>query len=194
VEREILLTGIGGQGIQLAAQVLARAALAEGREVMLFGSYGGTMRNGPSDSTLVVSDAPVCAPPIVSRAWSAIAMHPGGWAPVAAVLEPHGVVVINGPLCEKEIAGDRWRVYGVDAAKLAAECGSSLAGALVLVGAYAGLTGIVSLESLAAGLEESLPERRREHREHSERALRAGFAALPHGREPAWAAKREVAA
>ena len=48
---------------------------------MLFGSYGGMMRNGPTDSTLVVADAPIAAPPIVSRAWSAIAMHPGYWAP-----------------------------------------------------------------------------------------------------------------
>jgi Pyruvate/2-oxoacid:ferredoxin oxidoreductase gamma subunit len=191
VEREILFTGIGGQGIQLAAQVLARAAVAEGREVMLFGSYGGTMRNGPTDSTLVVSEAPVAAPPIVSRAWSAIAMHPGYWAPVAAVLEPQGVVVMNASLCDQAIAGDRWRVYGVDAAKLASQCGSSLAGAMVLVAAYAGLTGLVSLASLVAGLDASLPERRRQHRELNERALRAGFAALPPGREPAWAERMQ---
>jgi Pyruvate/2-oxoacid:ferredoxin oxidoreductase gamma subunit len=194
VEREILFTGIGGQGIQLAAQVLARAALSEGREVMLFGSYGGTMRNGPSDSTLVVADAPISAPPIVSRAWSAIAMHPGHWARVADVLEPDGVVVMHRPLCEQAIAGDRWRVHGLDAVKLAAECGSSLAAAMVLVGAYAGLTGLVSLDSLGVGLEASLPERRRSHREQSERALCAGFAALPQGREPAWPVRREDAA
>jgi hypothetical protein len=75
MEREILFTGIGGQGIQLAAQVLARAALAEGREVMLFGSYGGTMRGGPPTRRSSSRRARV-APPIVSRAWSAIAMHP----------------------------------------------------------------------------------------------------------------------
>jgi 2-oxoglutarate ferredoxin oxidoreductase subunit gamma len=190
MEREVLLTGIGGQGIQLAAQVLARAAVAEGREAMLFGSYGGTMRNGPTDSTLVVADAPISAPPIVSRAWSAIAMHPGYWAGIAAVLEPGAVVVVNRSLCEEAIASDRWRVYAVDAAKIASECGSSLAGALVLVGAYAGLTGLVSLASLEAGLEASLPERRRQHRELNERALRAGFAALPEGREPAWQVSR----
>jgi Pyruvate/2-oxoacid:ferredoxin oxidoreductase gamma subunit len=178
MEREVLLTGIGGQGIQLAAQVLARAAVAEGREAMLFGSYGGTMRNGPTDSTLVVADAPISAPPIVSRAWSAIAMHPGYWAGIAAVLEPGAVVVVNRSLCEEAIASDRWRVYAVDAARIASECGSSLAGALV------------SLASLAAGLEASLPERRRQHRELNERALRAGFAALPEGREPAWQVSR----
>ena len=41
MERELVLSGIGGQGIQLAAQVVARAAIAEGKQVQLFGSYGG---------------------------------------------------------------------------------------------------------------------------------------------------------
>ena len=70
-----MLTGIGGQGVQLAAQVLARAAMVEERQVMLLGTYGGTMRGGNTDSTLVVADAPIEAPPIVSRTWAVIAMH-----------------------------------------------------------------------------------------------------------------------
>ena len=59
MERELLVTGIGGQGIQLAALVIARAALAEGREVQLFGSYGGMMRGGNTEATLVVADGSV---------------------------------------------------------------------------------------------------------------------------------------
>ena len=43
MERELMVTGIGGQGVQLATQVLARAAMAEGREVLLFGSYGADL-------------------------------------------------------------------------------------------------------------------------------------------------------
>src|SRR5262245_26567720 len=124
MEREVLFTGIGGQGIQLAAQVLARAALAEGREVMLFGSYGGTMRGGPTDSTLVVADAPVGTPPIVSRAWSAIAMHPSYFPGVAAKLVPDAVVVLNTSLFSDPPADGRWRVHGVPATRLASECGS----------------------------------------------------------------------
>ena len=67
MERELLITGIGGQGVQLAAQVLARAATLEGREVMYLGLYGGMMRGGNTDSTVVVADAPIIAPPVVSR-------------------------------------------------------------------------------------------------------------------------------
>ena len=193
MEREILFTGIGGQGIQLAAQVLARAALAEGREVMLFGSYGGTMRNGPTDSTLVVADAPVCAPPIVSRAWSAIAMHPALLPErrrEARARSRRGRRTRS--LFSDPIAGDGWRVYGVPATQLASECGSSLAGALVLVGAYASLTGLVVARRAVAGLAASLPERRRQHRELNERALRAGFARC-RGAEPAWPTKERAA-
>ena len=193
MEREILFTGIGGQGIQLAAQVLAQAAVAEGREAMLFGSYGGTMRGGPTDSTLVVADAPVCSPPIVSRAWSAVAMHPAYWAPVAAKLAANAVVVANASLFEEPIRGERWRVYDVPAMQLASECGSSLAGAMVLVGAYAGLTGLVTLASLVAGLEASLPARRRQHLEQNSRALRAGFEAVPRAAERAWPEEEQAA-
>ena len=193
MEREVLFTGIGGQGIQLAAQVLARAALAEGRDVMLFGSYGGTMRGGPTDATLVISDAHVSAPPIVSRAWSAIAMHPTYFPLVAAKLARGAVAVVNTSLFGEPIAGDGWRVHGVAGTQLATECGSALAGAIVLVGAYASVTGIVSLDALIAGLAASLPERRIQHRELNERALRAGYAALPAGAAPAWSQKERAA-
>jgi Pyruvate/2-oxoacid:ferredoxin oxidoreductase gamma subunit len=193
MEREVLLTGIGGQGVQLAATILARAAVREGRAVMTLGTYGGSMRGGNTDSTVIVADRAISSPPIVSRAWSAIAMHPAYFPGVAAKLEPDAVIVVNTSLFSDPIAGDRWRVHGVPATRLASECGSSLAGALVLVGAFAGLTGLVPFEALIAGLEASLPERRRQHRELNERALRAGFAALPTGAAPAWLGEERAA-
>ena len=66
IERELLITGIGGQGVQLAAQVIAQAATLEGRDVMFFGIYGGMMRGGNTDSTVVVADGPITAPPVVA--------------------------------------------------------------------------------------------------------------------------------
>src|SRR5690606_19821427 len=94
VERELMVTGIGGQGVQLATQVLARAAMAEGREVMLFGSYGGMMRGGNTDTTLVIADGPITAPPVVPSTWSAILMHHDYWHPVRARLRSGSVVFV----------------------------------------------------------------------------------------------------
>ncbi len=104
MERELLITGIGGQGVQLAAQVIARAATLEGRAVMFFGIYGGMMRGGNTDSTVVVADDAISAPPVVSQAWSAIAMHDEFWPPVERRLRPGGVVLVNDATFGIEIA------------------------------------------------------------------------------------------
>src|SRR5438067_11138819 len=185
-EREVLLTGIGGQGVQLAAQVLARAAALEGRSVMLFGVYSGVMRGGNTDATVVVADGPVQAPPIVSAAWSAIALHSRFWEPLAPRLVDNAVVVLNSSLFDEPIERHRLRVFDVAASDVAAELGNPLAASMVATGAYVGATGLVTLDAAIEAMKESLPPYRRQHAEGNERALRAGHDALEALAAPAW--------
>ncbi len=142
MERELLITGIGGQGVQLCAQVLARAATLEGREVMYLGLYGGMMRGGNTDSTVVVADAPILAPPVVSRAWSAIAMHDDYWPDVSAKLRPGGLVLVNDTTFTSEVRDDVV-VHRVPATTVATDLGSPLSGSMVMLGAFCTTTGIV---------------------------------------------------
>jgi 2-oxoglutarate ferredoxin oxidoreductase subunit gamma len=186
-ERELLLTGIGGQGVQLAAQAIARAAVLEGRDVMLFGVYGGVMRGGNSDATVVVGDGPVQAPPIVSHAWSALVLHPRYWEPVRARLVPAAVVVLNSSLFEEPV--ELPRTYEVPATQVATEeLGNPMAVSMVATGAYVALTGLVELESVIAAMEESLPAYRRQHAEANARALRSGAELVEPLAAPAWSA------
>ncbi len=187
MERELILTGVGGQGVQLAAQVLARAAVVEGRFVMLLGTYGGTMRGGNTDSTLVVADEPITAPPIVSRVWAVVAMHHQFWGPAQARLRPGSVVVVNHPVFTAEIDRSVHRVFEVPAGEIATRIGSPLSASMVLVAATARLTGLVGVDALVAGMRESVPSYRRQHLEANEKALRAGFEAVEPGAAPAWA-------
>ena len=184
-EYELLLTGIGGQGVQLGAQVVARAATLEGREVMFFGIYGGMMRGGNTDSTVVVADGPITAPPVVSRAWSAIAMHDEFWAPLESKLRPDGVVLVNDSTFESEVMAPV-NVVRLKATELAAEVGNPQAGTMVMVGAYSALTGLVSIDAAIEGMKESIPSYRSQHIESNERALRAGYYAVTPGQYPAW--------
>ena len=186
MEREILLTGIGGQGVQLAGQVLARAATLEDRHVMYLGTYGGTMRGGNTDMTLVVADRPISAPPIVSRAWSAIAMHHEFWEPTGKKLRPGGVVVLNSTMFEGDVDRARQRVFDVPATRIATEVGSPLAASMVLIGAYARLTGLLTMASLVEAMRQSVPSYRQQHLEANEKALAAGFDAVPANAAPAW--------
>jgi len=184
-ERELLLTGIGGQGIQLAAQVIARGAALEGRDVMLFGVYGGVMRGGNSDATVVVADGPVQAPPIVSHAWSAIVLHPRYWEPVRDRLVSDAVVVVNSSLFDGSI--DIANAVEVPATQVATEeLGNAMAVSMVATGAYVALTGVIGLDSAIAAMEESLPAYRRQHAEGNAAALRAGAALVEPLSAPAW--------
>jgi 2-oxoglutarate ferredoxin oxidoreductase subunit gamma len=193
VEREVMLTGIGGQGVQLGAQILARATTLEEREVMLLGTYGGTMRGGPTDSTLIVADQPIAAPPIVARTWSALAMHHAFWEPLRRKLRPRAVVVLNASLFSGDVDRDEHRVFEVPATALASELGSALAGSLVLVSAFAALTGLVGIEALVSAMRDSVPPYRHQHVELNERALRAGFDSVPWNVAPAWSEEERAA-
>ncbi len=189
MERELLLTGIGGQGVQLAAQVLARAATLEGREVMFFGIYGGMMRGGSTDSTVVVADEPITTPPVVSRAWSAIAMHDAFWPPVEAKLRAGALVLVNDTTFEREVAADAF-VHRVPATTIAADLGNPMAGALALLAAYCATTAIVSRTSLIDGMRASIPSYRTQHIAANERVIRAGWELLAAGVFPAWEGAR----
>jgi len=78
------------------------------------------------------------------------------------------------------------RVFDVDATARATELGSPVVGAMLLIGAFARITGIVSLDSLLVAMRECVPSYRRQHVEMNERALRSGFASAPQGVAPAW--------
>ncbi len=182
-----MLTGIGGQGVQLAAQVIARAATLEGRGVMFFGVYGGMMRGGNTDSTVVVSDGTLDAPPIIAKTWSAIAMHHEFWEPTRAKLRDGAVLLVNSTLFEAEIDRDRYRVFEVPVTTLAATTvGNLLAASMVMTGAYVAITGLVGLESAVEAMRGSIPSYRQQHIEMNERAIRLGHESVEALAAPAW--------
>ena len=189
LEREVLLTGIGGQGVQLAAKVLALAATQEEREVMSLGTYGGTMRGGNTDATVVIGDGPLTSPPIVSATWSVIVVHPRFGQPMLAKLRERSVVLADRDLLESPLEAPSSHIVAIPATTIAREVDAPKAAALVLLGAFASLTGIVGSTSLEAALAASLPRYREQSLASNQRALVAGAEAIPAMSEPAWTSR-----
>jgi 2-oxoacid:acceptor oxidoreductase gamma subunit (pyruvate/2-ketoisovalerate family) len=186
MERELLLTGIGGQGIQLAAQVLARAAIAEGRQVQMFGSYGGMMRGGNTEATLVIADGAIEAPPTVADTWSAIFMHHDFSEATRAKLRPGSLVLVNTTVFEGTFDAGEYRVVEVAATDLAVDLGNIMTASMVMLGAYVATTDIVTLDAVDAAIAGSLPAYRSQHVELNVRAVHTGFDAAPRALSPAW--------
>jgi Pyruvate/2-oxoacid:ferredoxin oxidoreductase gamma subunit len=193
VERELLVTGIGGQGVQLAATVLAHAAMAEGRTVQLFGSYGGMMRGGNTEATVVVADGPIEAPPTISAAWSAILMHHEFSERTVHRLRPGGVALVNSTVFDGDFDRSPYTVVDIPAAAIALELGNVMAASMVMAGAYVAVTGLVELPALLAAARQALPSYRAQHAELNDRAIEAGYGAAPRNAALAWTAHPDEA-
>ena len=174
-EREILFTGIGGQGIQLMAKVLADAAARTGRYAMLFGLYHGAMRGSPSDSTLVVGDAPIEAPPIVPACWSVVAMHPASLEPLLPKIRPGGFLFADETLVDTLPPQGVTRI-AVPATRIAERDGSRLGAGMVMLGAFVGWTALVALDEVVAAMRAALPSHRAKMADANAALLDAGAA------------------
>ncbi|WP_433220162.1 2-oxoacid:acceptor oxidoreductase family protein [Dactylosporangium sp. CS-047395] len=178
MEREVLVTGIGGQGIQLLAKTLALAATRQGRYAMLAADYGGEMRGGPSKAGVVIGDAPLKALPILPSAWSAIFAHHRHSEGVEDRLRTGALVLANTPLVDPAAFRPDLRVFAVDAMAVAKGVEAPNASGFVLLGAYNALTGMVAPAALVSAMEELLPPYRRQHAAANARAIEAGEQAL----------------
>jgi 2-oxoglutarate ferredoxin oxidoreductase subunit gamma len=101
----IRLAGEGGQGVGLAAAVLAEAALACGHEATMLQTYGPEARGGASSADVVISDRQVANPKVNEAdlllilnqtAWNKFACPP--WrTPATVVVAEQGRVHLQGP-------------------------------------------------------------------------------------------------
>jgi len=163
VERAVVMTGIGGQGIQLVAKLLAEAGIREGRQVMMFGIFMGMIRGGSSDSTVVLADDEIVSPPIVPEVWAVLAMHPEGLPKLAPKVRPGGALVRNATVVVKAPAWDGVLEVAVPATDLATALGQPLGASMVGLGALAAATGVVAVPSLVDALASVLPPHRQKH-------------------------------
>ncbi|MBV8464188.1 MAG: 2-oxoacid:acceptor oxidoreductase family protein [Acidimicrobiales bacterium] len=189
MERELVMSGIGGQGVQLASAVLAQAAVAQGLEVQVFGSYGGMMRGGATEATVVLADVSVEAPPTIGASWSVVLMHDEHSAHARSCLRPGSLLFVNADIVaapDRKGALSEVVVVEVPALTLARDVGHPMGESLVMLGAYAVATGLVAPASLTAAVGDALPPYRSQHREACTRSIEAGAASVAQPVAVAW--------
>src|SRR6185369_9806101 len=192
-ERAIAFSGTGAQGIQLAAKTLAVAAMHEQRQVMVCGTYGGTMRGGYTESTIIVADQPVLSPPTVDAAWAALVMHHQGWPAVRRLLKPGALVLLDSSVFRGEHEGLGANVVEITATEFATDRGQPRTAAMICLGAFCALTSVVRLDSLLEAAKGVLPSYRAQHAAANVEALKFGFGLFPAARVPAWTPSLEAA-
>jgi 2-oxoglutarate ferredoxin oxidoreductase subunit gamma len=174
VVQEVIVSGSGGQGIQLLCKALALGATRQGRYAMLAAEYGGEMRGGPSQASVVISDEPLRALPILPSTGSAILMHHRFSEHALQRLRPDGLLVLNSSIVPGDFGGHPGRVVSVAATTLAQELGAPQAAGFVMLGAYVTISGTGTAEAIDSAMRELLPPYRAQHADSNSRAIRLG--------------------
>jgi 2-oxoglutarate ferredoxin oxidoreductase subunit gamma len=143
---KLIIAGFGGQGVMLIGQMIAYAAMLEGKEVTWMPSYGPEMRGGTANCTVIVSDRKINSP-IVSEATSVIVMNLPSLVRFENMVVPGGKLFVNRSLIKEKPKRDDIDVYYIDANEIAAGLHNDKVANMVILGAVVSVTGVVELES-----------------------------------------------
>ena len=165
---QIRIHGRGGQGVVTAAELLSVAAFEEGRFAQAFPTFGSERTGAPVVSFCRVDDRPIRTREPIVEPDALIVQDPTllHQVDLFSGIGRDGFVLVNTERTFAELGlGElsarlrRERLLTVPATELAREhVGRPLPNA-ALLGAFAALTGVVSLESVAAAIRGRFPAR-----------------------------------
>lgn len=173
MQKEIIISGFGGQGTLFAGQVLAYAAMDADLHVTWIPSYGPEMRGGKARCTVIISDQEIGSP-LIRRPSAAIVMNIPSFEAFEPMVKPGGVLVVNQSLIPQKSERTDVRVLYVPASDLATEMGNVRIANMICLGALVKALGILPLEALETALDNHLAERHRKWLPLNKEALRKG--------------------
>lgn len=149
-EMRIRFAGTGGQGIAVAALLLAEAAVCAGRNATHSQSYGPESRGGASRADVIVSDAEI-AYPVASAVDALIALARAARDRHLCELVPGGLLIVDAAW--GEVTGGPHEVWSLPIAATARACLGSGPGAnLVALGALVRISGAVPLDAVESAI------------------------------------------
>ncbi len=173
MRQEVFMAGMGGQGVLLAGQLLAQAALEAGLELSWFPLYSPEVRGGRATCTLVIADGEVGSP-VVGQPGSVILMDGIAVDNHLHRVRPGGLAVINSSLTGGEVSRNDIDIVVIPATNAAMELGSERATNMVLLGAYVRASGVVEAQAVEEALYRVLPERHYDYIPTNVAALQRG--------------------
>lgn len=146
---ELLIAGVGGWGIVTIGDILANAALKEYENVAWFPSYATMMRGGESECCVMFSHERISSP-VIYRGLGVMVLGASRIEAFKDRVKPGGLMLIEatGINDENRVEKDDVDVKYVAAMEEAMKLGNIKNANLVMLGAYVGVTGLISNDSI----------------------------------------------
>ncbi len=152
MEKRIIISGFGGQGVLSAGIILSYSAIAAGKYPTFFPSYGAEQRGGTSNCTVIIDDHEV-ASPVTSSPNILICMNQPSVNKFQSWLVPNGILVYNLSLVNVFPSREDIFSFGIDANRIAMELGDVRFANMVMLGYTLSITKIVDINHLFKGIE-----------------------------------------
>lgn len=156
--------GRGGEGVVIAAELLATAAFKEGKGVQSFPYFGGERRGAPVTAFVRIYDRPIrLRGPLYNPDYVVVLSPFLTGVDVTEGLKKTGMLLVNGQGRRRRDEFEGCRVVKVDATKIAIKLGLVVAGFAVvntvMLGAFARATKIISIDSVKEAIMERWSDR-----------------------------------
>ncbi len=174
MQKEIIISGFGGQGVLFAGQVIAYAAMDAGKQVTWIPSYGPEMRGGTANCTVVIADHEIGSP-FVKNPPLVIALNLPSFDKYEPEMQVGGTLIVNQSMVDRGAKRADIHEVFVSANEIAEELGDKRLTNMVTVGALLAALPEVSLEALEAALKGHLPARHQHLLPKNYQALRRGY-------------------
>ena len=158
--KEIRIHGRGGQGSVTAAELIAVAAFEDGKWSQAFPYFGTERRGAPVTAFARISDQPIRVRSQIYEPDYVIVQDPSlvTSVDVAGGLKPDGLLIINSEKKPSELKiTTKAAVKTIDATALALEVIGLPIVNTALLGAFAGATGTIRLESVNKAIRDRFP-------------------------------------
>ena len=156
-EREILITGFGGQGIIMTGNILGMAAaLYDHKHATFTQSYGPEARGGSCSAQIIISDEEILFP-CVEQPQVLVCMSQEGYAKNLDSLQIGGLLIWDTDLVRTKEHGPNWITYHIPATRFAEELGNKMMANIVMLGFLSAVSDVASVEALRKAVLNSVP-------------------------------------
>nr|MDK2850573.1 2-oxoglutarate ferredoxin oxidoreductase subunit gamma [Candidatus Cloacimonadota bacterium] len=171
---ELICAGFGGQGVLTIGKFIAKAGMAEGKNVSWLPSYGPEMRGGTANVSTVVSDEPI-ASPIVSFPDVLVALNQPSIDKFADSIRPGGILIYNTNMCPNGCKREDITKIASPMNDIAMEIGNAMVLNMLAIGIIIGKTGLIKYETMEEDLSNFMKDRNPELLELNLKAIKRGI-------------------
>ena len=152
---EVRISGLGGQGVVLAGQILGKAAVYDGKNVVQTQSYGAEARGSIAKSEVIISDETIGFP-IVRKCDILVAMNQGALDRYLKDVKENGALIVDSTSV-KRISETKAKIFKIPATEHAEKTfGARIYANMLMLGALTKVLNVVSEKAMKKAILDTL--------------------------------------